>query len=586
LGLLFYFQEITNREIRSELFENEKETQVQATKSISEAIRSNLDSIRARLHVLAVAPSFQQGELDSPESLALIGSIKAEMDLIAPVDAIYALDKDHKVVYSSQSDEYLGVDMSSREYVKEVRSTMKPVFSNAFTALDNSRRITVAYPIINQGSGEYLGMVGAGIIADPFFSRYGNIRDFNSGQYLNALDQNHVFIASPNKEIVGTSFDDPAFRERWTKNDPVLIDTYTRMFSGQSVNAAFDVGFGERLVTGEPVTIDGSPQYFVLLGIPTSIIYEKVDSTLVQQATFQLYQIIAIIVGVATLTALLVRNNSYLGKKVQERTSQLEESNANLVNANSELADAYEQLKVHDRLQKEFVNVAAHELRTPIQPLLGAAELIEGQFADREKIEVTRPEIEMILRNAKRLERLSADILEISRIESGALRLNEEDFSLAYMIADAVRDAKIQSMFDPDRLAIAYNPDDIFVHADREKITQVITNILTNAIKFTKEGTISITTQRDWLKGLALIQVKDTGSGIDAEIIPKLFEKFVTKSEKGTGIGLFISKKIVEAHGGTISGWNNPDSPGAIFKFTLPLAQNDLERERHPKTPS
>jgi signal transduction histidine kinase len=259
---------------------------------------------------------------------------------------------------------------------------------------------------------------------------------------------------------------------------------------------------------------------------------------------------------------------------------ELQIANTKLSEANEELVKAYEQVKIHDRLQNEFVNVAAHELRTPIQPLLGAAELMESQFNSKEKIEVTRPEIEMILRNAKRLERLSSDILQISRIESGALKLNNEDFSLAYIIADAVKDAKAQSIFDPERLSIAYNPDDIFVYGDRDKIAQVITNLLTNAIKFTRDGTISITTERNRDNGLAVIQVIDTGSGIDTDILPRLFEKFVTKSERGTGIGLYISKKIIETHGGTINGINNSDGPGATFKFTLRLSQQDLEKAK------
>ena len=199
---------------------------------------------------------------------------------------------------------------------------------------------------------------------------------------------------------------------------------------------------------------------------------------------------------------------------------------------------------------------------------------------------MTRPEIEMILRNAKRLERLAADILEISRIESGALKLNKEDFSLAYMIADAVRDARAQSVFNSGELAIAYNADDIFVHADREKTTQVITNLVTNAIKFTQKGTISITTQRDRRTGFVIVTVQDTGSGIDPEILPKLFEKFVTRSDKGTGIGLFISKKIVEAHGGKIRGKNNEGGTGATFTFSLPLAQQELEQEKGTPSPA
>jgi signal transduction histidine kinase len=586
IGIMFYFQDATKAKIRADLFQDEKEKQIRATKFIAKAVESDLDSIRSKLQVLAMSSNFQNGELTGPSSTELLNNVKSEIDDVIPMSALYILDRDNIVVYSSQTDQFNGADVSSREYVKELRESMKPVFSNSFKALDGTSRITVVYPIINRQTGDFIGTVGLGIIADPFFSQYGNIEDFSSGQYLNALDRNHVFVATPNKEIVGVSFDDTAFREKWTGNNPTLIGAYADLFSGKSVSSVFDVGFGERLMTGEPVVIDGSAKYYISLGIPTSVIYSEVNSILAEQELFQLYQILAIIAGVVAVIALLVRNNSYLGKKVIERTQELENSNTKLSEANKEIAQAYEQLKIHDRLQNEFVNVAAHELRTPIQPLLGAAELMETQFEGRDKIEVTRPEIEMILRNAKRLERLAADILEISRIESGALKLNKEDFSLAYMIADAVRDARAQSVFNSGELAIAYNADDIFVHADREKTTQVITNLLTNAIKFTQKGTISITTQRDRRTGFVIVTVQDTGSGIDPEILPKLFEKFVTRSDKGTGIGLFISKKIVEAHGGKIRGKNNEGGTGATFTFSLPLAQQELEQEKGTPSPA
>jgi signal transduction histidine kinase len=293
-----------------------------------------------------------------------------------------------------------------------------------------------------------------------------------------------------------------------------------------------------------------------------------------------------IIVGIGAasggIAALVLTWNKRLENTVSKKTSELISRTEELETSNRNLEKAYEDLKVHEKLQTEFVNIAAHELRTPIQPLLGAAELIESQFQDKDKIEVTHPEIEMILRNAKRLERLSSDILEISRIESGALRLNKETFSLAYIIAGALKDAKNQSNFNAEKLTIKYYADDIFVHADREKTIQVITNLLTNAIKFTDEGTISVTTTRDTDNKLALVTVRDSGSGIDSEMMTKLFEKFATKSERGTGIGLYISKKIVEAHGGIISGENNLDGPGATFKFTIPLAEDIETRQPDP----
>ncbi|HEV8387104.1 MAG TPA: HAMP domain-containing sensor histidine kinase [Nitrososphaera sp.] len=288
------------------------------------------------------------------------------------------------------------------------------------------------------------------------------------------------------------------------------------------------------------------------------------------------------------LSAAVVRWNRRLESLVLKRTAELAarteelgDMYRNLDSANRKLSKAHEELKVHDRLQREFVNVAAHELRTPVQPLLGAAEIMESQFGNKDKIEVSKAEIEMIVRNAKRLERLSSDILEISRIESGALKINNETFSLSYIIAEAIKDAKVRSQLEPDAVAITYYPDGIFVDADREKIVQVVSNLLTNAIKFTLNGAITITTQRDMSNSTAIVTIIDTGTGIDPKVLPKLFEKFVTMSEHGTGIGLYISKKITEAHGGKIWGENRTDGiQGAKFGFTLPLANTAPDRSK------
>jgi two-component system sensor histidine kinase VicK len=118
-------------------------------------------------------------------------------------------------------------------------------------------------------------------------------------------------------------------------------------------------------------------------------------------------------------------------------------------------------------------------------------------------------------------------------------------------------------------LRVLYKASDVIIEADRERITQVISNLLSNALKFTEEGYILISTEK---KGKdLLVTVKDTGVGIDQEVLPKLFSKFITKSEKGTGLGLYISKNIIERHGGKIWAENNADGKGATFTFSIPI---------------
>jgi signal transduction histidine kinase len=233
-----------------------------------------------------------------------------------------------------------------------------------------------------------------------------------------------------------------------------------------------------------------------------------------------------------------------------------------------------EELKKNDKIQKEFINIAAHELRTPVQPILGMAELLELGFeGGRSKTEITKDEIDIILRNAKRLERLSSDVLETARIESESLRLNKQFFSLHELISASIKDAKNQ--IDDQGIIIRYDPKDIVIYADKERISEVV-SILDNAIKFTHKGIITVSAEvQSNDNGIeAIVLIRDEGPGIDREIVPRLFSKFVTKSDKGTGLGLYISKSIVDAHGGKIWAKDNESEKGATFGFSLPLKQD------------
>jgi signal transduction histidine kinase len=230
-------------------------------------------------------------------------------------------------------------------------------------------------------------------------------------------------------------------------------------------------------------------------------------------------------------------------------------------------------------MQKEFINIAAHELRTPVQPLLGMADILEINMKDADEIKVSRPEIEMIVRNAQRLERLSSDILQVSRIESRSLTLNKETIDLNQKILKVAQDS--QSLIPREkkvRLIAEPSSEPVYVSADKARLFEVLTNLVHNATKFTDSGTITI--RVDKKEGNAHVSIKDTGSGIDPEIMPRLFTKFASKSEHGTGLGLYISKSIIEAHGGRIWAENNHDGRGAKFTFSLPMLSTAQNRNR------
>jgi two-component system sensor histidine kinase VicK len=239
-------------------------------------------------------------------------------------------------------------------------------------------------------------------------------------------------------------------------------------------------------------------------------------------------------------------------------------------------SDLYEKLKVNDKMQKEFINIAAHELRTPIQPILSLSQILQSDIGNNTK---EQEFLDAIVRNAKRLQRLTENILDVTRIESQSLQLKKERFSLNEIIRNVINDINNQAGLrnnNNNTVTILFEPkQDVFVEADKVRIYEVISNLLKNAIQFTKEGTITIVAAAEKMdyNDEVLVSIKDTGKGIDPEIFPRLFTKFVSKSVAGTGLGLFISKSLIEAHGGRISAENNADGKGATFYFSLPLSK-------------
>ena len=262
-----------------------------------------------------------------------------------------------------------------------------------------------------------------------------------------------------------------------------------------------------------------------------------------------------------------------------EYNARLRQSNYRLKEREETIRIQYERLKESDKMKDEFINVAAHELRTPIQPILSLTEVLRSKIKDIQQQEL----LDIIIRNAKRSQQLTNDILDVTKIESHSLNLKKEPFNLNDIITNVIDD--IMTNRDPLRwsqkndnkeiMKISYQPQHIFVEADKARITQVISNLLNNAVKFTEEkgGDIHISTEN--IDNQVLISVKDSGNGIDPEILPKLFSKFTSKSYQGTGLGLFISKSIVEAHGGRIWAINNTRGKGATFTFSIPVNNNN-----------
>jgi two-component system, OmpR family, sensor histidine kinase VicK len=250
----------------------------------------------------------------------------------------------------------------------------------------------------------------------------------------------------------------------------------------------------------------------------------------------------------------------------------------NQIELYQQVKEANKRLKLHDKMQQEFINVAAHELRTPIQPILSTVGLLSSANQGTITREELNNSISMIARNAKRLKQLSEDILDVTKIESQTLNLRKKVCDLNDIVRNSIEEYKRNQMIRSNKnIQIKYTScdDKVFVEVDRDRIAQVISNLLSNAFKFTKEGSIIINLGRDQRNINATISVKDSGKGIDPEVVPRLFEKFASKSFQGTGLGLFISRSIVEGHGGRIWAVNNNNvvdgQRGATFYFSLPI---------------
>jgi two-component system, OmpR family, sensor histidine kinase VicK len=265
-----------------------------------------------------------------------------------------------------------------------------------------------------------------------------------------------------------------------------------------------------------------------------------------------------------------------------------------LKESNKQLRLAYEQLKISDKMQSEFISTAAHELRTPIQPIISSVGIIRSRRGNMKGQELD-DSLDMITRNTERLKQLSSEIIDVAKIEGNSLDLAKERFDLSEVLFNILEHYKnlISKTNINIKLLFDSCEDTLLVEADRNRISQVISNLLNNAVKFTRKrgGIVSVRIQKkvntmNTNQSLALISVRDTGSGIDHDILPRLFEKFAAKSFQGIGLGLFISKKIIEAQGGKIWAENNANTigtngiddllqeKGATFFFSLPVIGN------------
>jgi signal transduction histidine kinase len=568
-------EEISVRDTRSN-------AEIQAY-DLGNALANKLDDTTSLLRIISASPAIQEGDLNKAAAIFNEAQL-ATSDL---VNFYMWLDKDGRIIWISNInqtayEQYRGSDLSYRLYFSEPKATHDVYFSSIVDSNDRINRLYVSYPItamnvsaqlnpvaVVGGSSlgeEFRGTVVAGIRTDvlgkylesqisPNLEGQVGLID-RTGLILYLKDSEHV-----TKNVFGVKFQS-FLQSLGSETIRVMNSGFKQGLQGSSGSEEISIN-GKSAFVYTPILFEGN-QFGVLYIIAPYTQVAEVTALAENQKNLSMLLIVAIGASAVTAAVVILQWNKNLEKTIAQRTALLREAN--------------EQLTVHDKLQREFINIAAHELRTPLQPILGLSQILESEFGERSE------EMKVIARNARRLERLTQDILDVSRIESGALSLNIQPMDLDEAIssiiidyrnnlADAIRTENAKK----EKVKIKYEPKKLMVRGDRERIQQVMSNLINNALRFTKEGEIIVKAQV--IDDFVQIMVKDTGSGIDTEIMPRLFQKFVTKSEKGTGLGLYISNSIIQAHGGKMWAENNTDGKGATITFTLPIEKTHQEEE-------
>lgn len=240
------------------------------------------------------------------------------------------------------------------------------------------------------------------------------------------------------------------------------------------------------------------------------------------------------------------------------------------------LKKIYNRLKIHDKMQREFIDIVAHELRTPVQPMIGLTEYVKNNLENEKQREL----LEIVITSAQKLHALAENILTVTKIEGKMFNLSKSTFSLTELILEIIKNFEVilENKIRLDgiqkkkiRFKLVGCEQRYIVVADKLRISQVISNLIDNSVNFimdTKRGLITVTVEAN--ESNLTVKITDNGEGIHSEILPRLFSKFATRSFYGTGLGLYICRSIINLHGGKIWAENNKDGIGATISFTLP----------------
>lgn len=655
--------------------------EIQAS-DLSHILANKIQGVTSNLQVISVTDGVQNQELDKARTVLDEGQ-NSTSDLTSFYMLLDKDGKMLLISNANETtmQKYSGTDLSYRDYFVKPKETLQHYYGNVIESNDNVQRVYFSDPVISKGqqqqqqlaqgvrttittaaaagnnnnnnnqTGDDAGTFNGVVVAAVDVRQMGSfLQSQIPAKYAGSvglMDSHGAILYSQNTNLIGKKAFGPEFQSLLLSAGREFQQSFNKFLEdslkGQTGSSHFAVNGTSITIAYQPVAVQRQTFGVLYISLQQNIkgnndnnsisggssgsnsssansIFEPA-SLIAQQRNMSLL-LIAAVGAVAVAAAYLVLSwNKKLESTVRKKTSELDNANRSLAESNAQLVEANEMLKAHDKMQTEFVNIAAHELRTPIQPIIGVIELLKSKKGKNDNggggagdgnsksssstsssaVEITSKQLGIMDRNAKRLQKLSAEILDATRIEAGTLKLDREVMDINQKVRNVIADSAswIPQGQNNSNIRIQFNsltrdpqsgePLPLLVNIDRLRMFEVVSNLLRNAIKFsssaavasssnettsttTARGIITITTEKK--DNQVVVSVKDYGTGISTEMFPRLFTKFATDRERGgTGLGLFIAKNIVEAHGGRIWAENNQDGKGgATFTFTLPLA--------------
>ena len=585
VGILFsiltYQSYIRNSsEVQYIAVEHIQNTTLVKVSDLTQIIKNKLDLVTVNLEMLSSSREILEQRLELSKTLMN----SAQKTTTNFVDFYSWVDSNGTRIWSSSNmndtsgEKIKEFSNAAEKYFENVKDTQVPSYSNAIRLTDGQSGILFSYPIIDtqnrigsqNNTNEFRGVVLAGISSET-------LNNFLQSQLpplisanISLVDSSGMMILTGIPGFMGTSVFDKRFDSMVgrSSSDDIheknVINVIRKAVSSPGVGTAdISIDGKEFTVSFAPVMSNGIHYFTIVLILPHTLA-SSLDDLVTQQRNFSVLAMLIIVASALGIFFVITYWNKGLRKVVYIQTKELQETT--------------KKLSYHDKLQKEFIDIAAHEFRTPIQSVLSYSEMIHTNLKNFDQY------FDRIIRNAKRLEKLTEDVLDVSRIEGKNLQLTKSYFDLNHTIEQVIEDHQKEALEKEVKISFDSKNVTTTIHADEARLQQVIDNLLSNAINFTNKGNIIVSSFRGTEdtngkiddsnnsdKESIVVEIKDTGAGINPEMMPRLFEKFATRSISGTGLGLYISKSIIDSHGGRIWAYNNKDGKGATFTFMLPV---------------